>query len=594
MKKTLLSVFGIASLGMLSAQTIVSTTPSNRNVVLEEFTGIHCTYCPDGHKKANQLSDANPNRVVLVNIHTGGYATPGAGEPDFRTEFGDAIAAQSNLTGYPAGTINRENFSAQGWAMSSGTAMSRGYWTNAAGVVMPEASPMNVAASATIDVQSREMTVLVEVYYTDTAGLDLTDRLNVALLQDEVKGPQTGASSFYPEMIDANGLYTHNHMLRHMFTGQWGEVMTVADGPFFTYTYTYTLPADINGVDLELGNLIVAAYVADDQQYVYTGQYGTITYTGINNTNDVAVADTKIKVSSTCGSTAENVSFNMTNMGSATVTNATIEISVNGTLVSTRTWTGSLNSLQKTLVQLDPIVLSSVPLAEEYVIDINVSQVNGVADENTADNAGNTSLFRPLEGYATLTVTLTTDRYASEVGYTIKKKGGAVILSVAEGSMSDLTSNTTAQFVETIEYDGDACFEVEITDGYGDGMSWTGGEGSGLVIVDAKGNEIVNIPGDSYSDRAASNYFHAEYPAGTEELNNMAISMYPNPSNGLVTLSGLNGNSVINVYDAQGRIVMNERTSNASFEISGLTPGFYSVVVENNGSQSIQKLTVVK
>ena len=52
----------------VNAQTIVSTSPANKNVVLEEFTGIYCTYCPDGHKIAQQIKDANASRVVLVNV----------------------------------------------------------------------------------------------------------------------------------------------------------------------------------------------------------------------------------------------------------------------------------------------------------------------------------------------------------------------------------------------------------------------------------------------------------------------------------------------------------------------------------------------
>ena len=89
------------------AQTFVSTTPENKNIVLEEFTGIHCVYCPDGHLMAQNLYNVNPGDVVLINIHAGSYAVPSAGEPDFRTPFGAAIDGQASVSGYPAGTINR-------------------------------------------------------------------------------------------------------------------------------------------------------------------------------------------------------------------------------------------------------------------------------------------------------------------------------------------------------------------------------------------------------------------------------------------------------------------------------------------------------
>jgi hypothetical protein len=69
---TLLSL--ITACTAMQAQTIVSTEPMNRNVVLEEFTGIHCQYCPDGHRIAQGIADANPGRVTLINVHQGSFA----------------------------------------------------------------------------------------------------------------------------------------------------------------------------------------------------------------------------------------------------------------------------------------------------------------------------------------------------------------------------------------------------------------------------------------------------------------------------------------------------------------------------------------
>ena len=48
MKKNLLIIL-IALPFFAISQTFVSTTPENKNVILEEFTGITCVYCPDGH-----------------------------------------------------------------------------------------------------------------------------------------------------------------------------------------------------------------------------------------------------------------------------------------------------------------------------------------------------------------------------------------------------------------------------------------------------------------------------------------------------------------------------------------------------------------
>ena len=53
MKKLLLILLSFLCIN-LSAQTIVDTLPQNKNAILEEFTGIHCTFCPDGQNPRKQ------------------------------------------------------------------------------------------------------------------------------------------------------------------------------------------------------------------------------------------------------------------------------------------------------------------------------------------------------------------------------------------------------------------------------------------------------------------------------------------------------------------------------------------------------------
>jgi hypothetical protein len=106
MKRTLL-ILGNVILGAgfsFAQETPVSQSPLNKNVVLEELTGINCGYCPDGHLIAKNISEDNPGRVVLVNIHAGSFATPGAGQPNLRTTAGTALKGRSL---YPSGDIIR-------------------------------------------------------------------------------------------------------------------------------------------------------------------------------------------------------------------------------------------------------------------------------------------------------------------------------------------------------------------------------------------------------------------------------------------------------------------------------------------------------
>ena len=91
---------------------------------------------------ANDIKAANtPGKVIPINIHTGGYATPSGSEPDYRTAEGNAIAAISTMgiTGYPTGSMNRHVY--------TGTAitMSRGVWAQYATQTLAQSSYVNVA-----------------------------------------------------------------------------------------------------------------------------------------------------------------------------------------------------------------------------------------------------------------------------------------------------------------------------------------------------------------------------------------------------------------------------------------------------------------
>lgn len=260
----------------LSAQTLVSTDRQPRNAVLEEFTGIHCQYCPDGHRIAQALADANPGRVVLMNIHQGNYATPGTGEPDYRTSFGDALAAQTALTGYPCGTVNRHVFAGLGMT-TGGTAMDRGSWGPASDIILPDTTPVNIGIQSELDTVSRVLTVTVELYYTANSVVS-SNYINVALLQNNIYGPQTNGG--------AGNNYRHMHMLRHLLTGQWGDVVTTTtQGTLVTRTYTYTVPAAITNIPCVLSNCDIAVFVTQTHQEILSGAVvkangGTNKYTG--------------------------------------------------------------------------------------------------------------------------------------------------------------------------------------------------------------------------------------------------------------------------------------------------------------------------
>jgi len=292
----------------LFSQEFVSTEPELRNVILEEFTGIHCGNCPGGHQKAKELADANPGRVVLMAIHEGSYAVPGQGEPDFRTKWGQAILANTKLSGFPAGTINRQRFPGSDYSypyntqISGGMALGPNGWAAAASdsVFNGVYSPLNIAAITEWNNDKRELKVDVEVYFTEDIPGGI--KLNIAFLENHVIGPQTGAA-------DPNN-YEHNHILRDFLTGQWGESIQLNRNGLFKKTYTYQVSDEFNILNCDLALFATKT----NNEYIFTGKsYPVIP-------PNISVINTEGRKINALSTKAKNITYNLKNVSDHQIT----------------------------------------------------------------------------------------------------------------------------------------------------------------------------------------------------------------------------------------------------------------------------------
>ena len=89
-------------------QLPVDITAQNKNVLLEEYTGLHCSYCPDGAKMADEIHEKNKDDVFIISWHIGTFAEPNVSEPDYRTIFGDSIEVESGV--YNRSAISNDVF----------------------------------------------------------------------------------------------------------------------------------------------------------------------------------------------------------------------------------------------------------------------------------------------------------------------------------------------------------------------------------------------------------------------------------------------------------------------------------------------------
>jgi hypothetical protein len=570
MKRTLL-LFSLLTFSFSGiCQSLVSTNPENKKAILEEFTGVNCGFCPDGHAIANSIKANNPDDFFVINIHQGGFAVPGAGQPDFRTPFGDAIVAQSYLGsgfGYPSGTVNRQNFPGREMTNAGTTAMGRGSWAASVSDVLTESSYVNVGVEAQIDVNTRVLTVNVEAYYTGNSP-ETTNKINIALLQNNTLGPQASGGM--------GNNYNHMHRLIHMVTGQWGDdITTTTQGSLFSQTYTYTIPNDYNGIpaDLYTAEMEVVAFVTETTQKIINGNGAYATYTGLSNNNDASLKSVQ-DFSEICDSSI-SPTIEIQNLGNNTINNLAIQYSVNGGTPQTYNWTGSLGSLFSEEINLPDIQFN---LQQVNQLDVSIP-----SDDDTSNNT-ETKTINTADIFITpsVSLSLTLDNYPEETIWGVLDSAGNV---VQQGGPYNGQAGQT--ITATINLPQDDCYEFLILDSYGDGICCAYGNGS--YTLTAQNGDVIATGGQFASEdsKIFSNY-------NTLSSNSFEITefnIFPNPSTGIVNIN-VNEPFEYKIYNLQGKLMANgiSNTSSEELDLRELSSGLYLLNITIGSSSRTQKL----
>jgi len=180
--------------------TFSANTNTNRNIIIEDFTGHKCSFCPLAAVEAEAIEAANPGRVFATAMHTGPAGDPNdpfqsVSAPDFTHNFTFAEVLEigayfganwpsSNFLGNPKGTISR---------IDDGTgqvASSPGNWasiTNAA--LAANDLKVNIQAGTNFYPSTNGFFLHTEVEILDAA---LTNELSIVVLivEDSIVKPQ--------------------------------------------------------------------------------------------------------------------------------------------------------------------------------------------------------------------------------------------------------------------------------------------------------------------------------------------------------------------------------------------------------------------
>lgn len=253
--------------------TFTANSNTQRNVLIEDFTGHQCVNCPASTANMEQLIATNPEHIFGLAIHAGptgltGFQVTSAAYPtvfycdaglEIGQHFGQDIPG-STFVGNPAFCVNRTKTNNQ--------------FTSNAGTTIANKTSTCLASTLKINIQA------VTNYFPSTRGLFLhaeVDKIDasitsdlaivVCLVEDSLIARQLvqanttwdpdGTFGGDPNTPDGiNETYHHRDILRGCIDGRtFGKVLTASDlgtnGKYFV-SYSYRLPDQYNADNMKL------------------------------------------------------------------------------------------------------------------------------------------------------------------------------------------------------------------------------------------------------------------------------------------------------------------------------------------------------
>lgn len=266
------------------------------------------------------------------------------------------------------------------------------------------------------------------------------------------------------------------------------------------------------------------------------------------------------------------------NYGTSPLTSATITITQGGNTVSTGTYSGSLATYGVATVNCTAIANftgGSLSVAVTTTGDASATNNNLAVTVAGAANAVSQMVY----------VNITTDRYGSETTWKLKNSAGTVVSQ--GGPWTDLTANgVTVQTPVAATLNPSQCYTFEIYDSFGDGICCSYGNGA-YSVTDANGTVLVS--GGEFIDLDKGVFKTGV--ASIDELNTIALNVYPNPATDAVNVSfeAANTDYSISLMDLQGRVITSQELTNATgtqlitLTTSTVAKGSYIVSIKSNG-----------
>ena len=619
MKKLFTTLIVVLFLSLdLFAQQYVSTQPQTRGVLIEHFGGINCGYCPDGHRIANEIAADNPGKVWVSSIHVGSYAP--TAYPNFNTDDGNDIHNSFDISGYPAGLVNR----------TTDNGLARNLWESYTNEQLSQTAECNIGGKVVINRATRTANFEVEFYYTSTSEWDI-NQYNIIMVQDSIWGPQSNGNTNPSQYV--NGEYCHMHSFRDAITPSSGtDLSPTTAGSYIPLEFTYQIPDVIgnpNGVDVDLNNIHFLVFVTGNfigsnkasRPILNVAELECV----IEGTSEPNYARIKKIMNSTESFSCSNekaITLVVENVGTNDISSLQFISTVNGGAPAQHSWNGNIPSGQEMNIDIE-IVLSE----GDNNVMVEIAKVNNVDFGESATEVITNDGWIDLEIdniEEEITIEVAQDKYGEEISWKLYGSDNSIIAS--GGPYDKLNSNGILLHEHKVNVNAGECIKFVIEDNYGDGFCSNYGEGyyrilnaNGDVFLDRTGDigpkaehilsvisdeivieniEVEICEGESFTEYGFE--FIEPEPGTYHEQNtynsiiyNLTLTVFANPD---VVIEGDNeissGESVTLTASGADTYLWSTGETSASITVSPTETTTYSVVGTTNGCEGNAEFTV--
>jgi len=301
-----------------------------------------------------------------------------------------------------------------------------------------------------------------------------------------------------------------------------------------------------------------------------------------------------------CGGGKIDPIVTILNMGTVDMTACTINTIVDGDVISSFEWTGSLATFGSAQVTLAELPANTTDVSFAVVMD---------GDLNAGDDNIDVAIVLAAESHAYIHVQVNTDFYPGETTWDVKDASGAVVMSGSyePGTEDDwngggVDADMTHDHFESL---AEGCYTFTAYDGYGDGQTGYDGSGAGtdgsIIVTDGEGTELLNIAGGWGTEQSVA--FEVNHGVGVEEVLENTLSIFPNPASNNATVAlnlTVSNEVVIEVVNTLGQKVfvqsskMNAGENTVKLPVETLTTGLYYVNIKIANEMITEKLNIIK